>query len=393
MIYLDNAATSWPKPPDTWRAMEHFMREIGANPGRSGHRLAVDAARVLFDAREALAELFAVTDPLRIVLLRNATEALNLALFGLLRSGDHVITSSLEHNSVMRPLRALEQDGVQLTVIPCAPDGSLDPGEVKQAIRSNTKLIVLTHASNVLGTVLPVAEVGMLAREHEILFCVDAAQTAGAYPIDVDDMHIDFLAFTGHKSLLGPQGTGGLYIRQGIEDLLTPLVRGGTGSRSEWELQPDFMPDKYESGTPNTVGFAGLAAGVRFVLAHTVRRIRQKEKKLTQQLIDGLSSIPRVTCFGTRDADTQIAVVSFTIDGATVSEVAMVLDETYGILTRPGLHCAPSTHRTLGTFPEGTVRFAPGCFSSEDDVAAALSAVTSIASGPHERGMVYVQDR
>jgi cysteine desulfurase family protein len=379
VIYLDNAATSWPKPEETWQAMEHFTRSIGANPGRSGHRLSIEAGRILIEAREALAELFGIDDPLRLVFTRNATESLNLAICGIIKPGDHCVTTSMEHNSVMRPLRALEKKGLELTVVPCSPLGELDPQEVEKAIKKNTRLITLTHASNVVGTLMPVAEVGKIAHDHGVPLCIDAAQTAGAYPIDREAMRIDLLAFTGHKSLCGPQGTGGLYIREGLEEMIDPLIRGGTGSRSEFQEQPDFMPDKYESGTPNTVGIAGLGAGVRFCLAQGVARIRAKEEGLTSMLIEGLGAIPNCVLYGCGDAERQIAVVAFNIHDRTPSEVTMELDEEFNIMSRPGLHCAPAAHQTIGTFPQGTVRLSAGYFTTEEDIGFAIEAVGKIA--------------
>ncbi|HDN80647.1 MAG TPA: aminotransferase class V-fold PLP-dependent enzyme [Chloroflexi bacterium] len=387
MIYFDNAATSFPKPPQVAEAISHFLLHIGANPGRSGHRLSVEAGRIVYEAREALAQLFNIEDPLRIVFGHNVTEALNLALRGLLRPGDHVITSSMEHNSVMRPLRALERRGVELSVIFCSPEGFLNPTDVEKAIRPNTRLIVINHASNVTGTILPVREVGKIAREHGLLLLVDAAQTAGAYPIDVEADFIDLLAFTGHKSLFGPMGTGGLYIGPRVPlDEFEPLKRGGTGSRSEFEEQPDFLPDKYESGTPNAVGLAGLAAGVRFVLGKSVGEIRRHEMELTRLLLEGLASIEGVTLYGPRDPSLQTATVSFNIAGMEPSEVALKLDEEYGIMCRPGLHCAPSAHRTIGTFPQGTVRFSLGFFNTPEEVEKSLEAVRAIAGKAISRG-------
>jgi len=245
MIYLDNAATSWPKPPCVVEAMVRFVNEVGANPGRAGHRLAVEAGRIVYGAREAIAELFNAADPLRVVFGQNVTEGLNLALRGLLRPGDHVVTSSIEHNSVMRPLRALEEQGVALSVVPCSPQGLMDPRDLERAIRPNSKMMVLNHASNVVGTILPVGEAGRIAREHELLLLVDTAQSAGAYPLDMQAEQIDLLAFTGHKSLYGPMGSGGLIVgERGNAPDLVPLKRGGTGSRSEWEEQPLFLPDR-----------------------------------------------------------------------------------------------------------------------------------------------------
>ena len=380
MIYFDNAATSWPKPPGVAEAMVHFMEKVGANPGRSGHRLSVEAERIVYSAREAVAELFHAPDPLHIVFGANATEALNLALRGLLRPGDHVVTSSMEHNSVMRPLRALEEQGVSLTVVSCSPHGFLNPPDLEAALRPETKLIVLNHASNVVGSLLPGREAGQIARRHGCLLLVDAAQTAGAHPIDVQADCIDLLAFTGHKALGGPMGTGGLVIGERVPvDEFEPLARGGTGSRSEHEEQPDFLPDKYESGTPNTVGLAGLAAGVRWASGQGVNAIRDYEIALAQQLITGLQAVPEITVYGGLDATRQTATVSFNVTGLEPSEVGLRLDEEYGVMCRVGLHCAPAAHRTIGTFPTGTVRFGLSYFNTLEEVEMALNAVREIA--------------
>jgi len=388
MIYLDNAATSWPKPPGVAEAMAHFMSHIGANPGRSGHRLSVEAGRTIYRAREALAELLNAPDPLRIAFSANATEALNLVLCGYLRPGDHVVTSSMEHHSVMRPLRALaagELGGpIELSVVPCSRQGFLDPAEVEQALRPETALIVLNHASNVCGSLLPVREVGAIARRHGCLLLVDAAQTAGTIPIDMEADQIDLLAFTGHKALGGPMGTGGLVVGQRVDvDRLRPLKRGGTGSRSEEEEQPGFLPDKYESGTPNAVGLAGLAAGLRWLQERGLAAIGEHEQTLTQRLIDGLREVPGLTVYGACDARRQTATVAFTVAGLAPSEVGLRPDEEFGILCRVGLHCAPAAHRTLGTFPQGTVRFGLGAFNTLASVDTALQAVAAIAAdGP-----------
>ena len=382
MIYLDNAATGWPKPPEVTQAMVDFMQRVGANAGRSGHRLSVEAARIVYQARERLATLLGVGDPLRIVFGRNATEALNLALAGLLRPGDHAITSSLEHNSVMRPLRALERRGVRLSVVHTSPQGFLEPLAVEAEIRPTTRLIALIHASNVIGTLLPIAEVGRIARRYDLLYLVDAAQTAGAYPIDVEAQAIDLLAFTGHKALLGPQGTGGLYIGPRVAlDELAPLMRGGTGSRSEEEEQPDFLPDRYESGTANGVGLAGLGAGVQWLLRQGVARVREHEAALTRRLLAGLERIPGVVVYGPRDAEQQTATVSFNVEGMEPSEVGQRLDEEFGVLCRVGLHCAPAAHRTIGTFPMGAVRWSLGALSTAAQVDAALEALAAIVRG------------
>jgi cysteine desulfurase family protein len=379
-IYLDHAATSWPKPPGVAEAMVRFLENVGANPGRSAHSLSVEAARIVYDAREAVAELLGVDDPARVVFGANLTEGLNLALRGLLRPGDHVITSSVEHNAMMRPLRALEAQQVAVTVVPATPAGELDLGLLEAAIRPATVLIAINHASNVSGLLAPVREVAGIARAHGLLLLVDAAQTAGCYPIDVGADCIDLLAFTGHKSLLGPTGTGGLVIGPRVDlERLEPLVRGGTGSRSESEEQPGFLPDRYESGTPNAVGLAGLAAGVRWVLQQGVDTLRRKEQQLARQLLDGLRGIPGVVLPGCGDASRQTATVSFTMPGIPPSAIGLRLDEEFGILCRVGLHCAPAAHRALGTYPDGTVRLAPGPFIEPAGIDRALEAVAAIA--------------
>jgi cysteine desulfurase family protein len=380
IIYFDNAATSWPKPETTVRAVESCLRETGGSPGRSGHSMSINASRVIFNAREALAGLLGLDDSLRIVLTKNATEALNIAIVGLLKPDDHVITSSMEHNSIMRPLRAMEATGVELTVLPCSTAGELDPGVIVPAIKKNTKAIFLTHASNVTGTIMSVAEIGRIAREHGLVFCVDAAQTAGALPIDIGAMNIDLLAFTGHKSLFGPQGTGGLYIRKDLDQIISPLMRGGTGSRSEYEEQPDFMPDKFESGTPNTAGYAGLSAGIDFILSQGLDTINAHEKRLTELFLQGIGAVDDVTIYGLKDASRRISVVSFNIRDIDPAKAALELDDRFGIMSRPGLHCAPSAHKTIGTFPAGTVRFSFSYFNTVKEINRAVDAVRSLAN-------------
>lgn len=380
-LYLDNAATSYPKPERTIEAMIHYHRHVGGSPGRSGHGLSIDAGRVVFEAREILAKLFHIDDPLRLVFTKNATEAINIVLMGLLRPGDHVITTAMEHNAVMRPLRFLESRGVELSVVPCSPLGELDPAHINAAFQRNTRLVILSHASNVTGSVMPIREIGAIIRDREdVLFCVDAAQTAGALPIDIEDMAIDLLAFTGHKSLYGPQGTGGLHIRKGLDTEILPLMRGGTGSRSEFEEQPEFMPDKYECGTPNTIGLAGLGAGAAYILEQGQAVIQEKEKKLMDRFLDGLTGLgsKRIILYGSRKAAEHIPVISFNINGITPSDAALFFEEHWGIMCRPGLHCAPAAHRTIGTFPEGTVRFSFGYFHSEEDIDRAVRAVEDL---------------
>ncbi len=380
MIYLDYAATSWPKPPEVLHAMTDFLEHAGGNPGRSGHRLSIAAARIIYNAREAAAELFHVPDPMRVIFTCNVTYALNLALRGLLRPGDHVVTSSLEHNSVMRPLRALERSGVQLTVVGCEADGSLNLEAMREAVTRGTRLVVVTHASNVIGTLLPVEEIAWIAHQAGALLLVDAAQTAGVIPIDQPALGIDLLAFTGHKGLLGPPGTGGLVIGERVDTAeLSPLVRGGTGSRSEFEEQPDLLPDKYESGTSNGAGIAGLGAGIRWVLDRGVESIRSHEAELSDALIGRLLNISGVTVYGPRCSSQMAAVVSCRVADQRVSDVGLQLDDEHEILCRVGLHCAPAAHKTIGTFPEGTIRLAPGVFTSHDDIRKVVAAIERIA--------------
>jgi cysteine desulfurase/selenocysteine lyase len=382
MIYLDNAATTWPKPPAVRNAMVGFMEEIGANPGRSGHLLSIEAARVLYEAREALSVLFHSKDPSRVIFTSNATESLNLALKGLLRPGDHVITSSMEHNSVMRPLRDLEKKGIALSILPCSREGTFNPGEMERTIRPDTRMVVLNHASNVTGTLLPVGEVGRIARSHNLLLLADVAQTAGAYPIDMERDEMDLLAFTGHKSLYGPQGTGGLIIGERIDAKeMIPLKQGGTGSRSEFEEQPDFLPDRFESGTPNGVGIAGLLAGIQFVLSKGVEEIHRQESGLIEKLIEGLCEIPQAKLYGLGDGEHRMATLSFSLANLSPSDVALRLERELGILCRPGLHCAPAAHRTIGTFPEGTIRFSLSIFNTEEEIEIAIRGVSALSKG------------
>jgi cysteine desulfurase / selenocysteine lyase len=376
MIYLDNAATSWPKPPEVVRAMTDVLERAGGNPGRSGHRLSIAAARVIYDTREEISQFFGLSDPLRVIFTANATHAINLALVGLLKPGDHVVTSSMEHNAVMRPLRSLEKQGVRLSIVPCASDGSLDVRAVAGVVTSDTRLVVLAHASNVVGTLLPIAEVAVIAHQAGALLLVDAAQTAGVIPIDMTATGIDLLAFTGHKELQGPPGIGGLLIADRIDVAqIKPLICGGTGSRSESEEQPDELPDKFESGTANLAGIAGLGAGLRWLKRRGIEETLSHLKALTRALIEGLSSLPEVKVYGTLDPDRSVAVVSFTVTGRRVSEIGFRLDEDYSILSRVGLHCAPAAHKTIGSFPEGTVRLAPGVFTMMEDIQQAIQAI------------------
>lgn len=377
-IYMDNAATTFPKPESVYVAVDNFNRYQGGNPGRGTHHQTIQAGSILLEAREALGRLFNIQDSARIAFTANVTESLNLGLKGWLRPGDHVITSSMEHNAVARPIFAMTHQGVEWTAVPCDPLGRLDPQLVAQAIRPNTRMICMLHASNLTGTILPIGEVGKIARQHGILFMVDTAQTAGVLELDVESQNIDILAFTGHKGLLGPQGTGGIYIRPGVQ--LKPLKEGGTGSQSESLEQPEYMPDRFESGTPNTPGIAGLLAGVNFVLDTGIPNIRSHERHLTDLLIQGLGDIKGVKVLGPLEVSQRVAVVAFNIEGADCGQVSLSLEYEYGIITRSGLHCAPLAHQTVGTLESGACRFSPGYFTTEADVQQVLQAVGIIAA-------------
>jgi cysteine desulfurase family protein len=366
-IYLDNAATSFPKPESVYQALDRFARHDLANPGRAGHKMALAAERALDDCRHRLKQLFHGESPERFIFTLNCTDALNMAFKGVLSDGAHVITTDLEHNSVSRPLRQMELDGrITLTRTKCDSGGTIDPDAIRQAITSKTRLIALTHASNVLGTVQPIAEVGRIARERDLLFLVDAAQTAGAIPIDVQALNIDLLAFPGHKSLLGPTGTGALYV--GSRAKVGVWREGGTGGDSSSETQPKEFPYFLEGGTPNVLGVAGLAAGIQYVVDKGIDKIREHEVKLTERLWRRLDEIDGIQVFGQRDATKRVGTLSFRSETLPAAELGGILDQAFDIAIRPGLHCAPYIHRSLGTFPEGTVRVSPGAFSTEGDI-------------------------
>src|SRR5947208_2427990 len=378
MIYLDNAATSFPKPEGVYAALDHFARHSLANPGRAGHKMALAAEHALDDGRHRLNRLLNGRAPERFIFTLNATDALNMAIKGVLQAGDHVITTDLEHNSVSRPLRALELAGhITLTRLHADGTGTLDPDAVARAITPQTRLIAMTHASNVLGTVQPIADVGRIARERDLLFLVDAAQTAGVLPIDVQAMHIDLLAFPGHKSLLGPTGTGALYV--GPRAQVRAWREGGTGGDSASETQPREFPYFLEGGTPNVLGVAGLAAGLKYVQERGMDSIRRHEVKLMERLWRRLDEMPQYEVFGHRDLARRVGTLSFRTQVLPAPEVGGILDQAFEVAVRPGLHCAPYIHRSLGTFPEATVRVSPGPFRTEQDIdhlAGALAEIT-----------------
>jgi cysteine desulfurase/selenocysteine lyase len=356
-------------------AVAAAIRRAG-NPGRSGHVLSIRSARDLFTARERLSELFGCPDSSRFVFTGNATAALNQAIKGVLQPGDHVVTTSVEHNSVMRPLRRMEEAGVRVTVIPAGRDGVMDARSLVAAFRKGTRLVVMTHASNVSGALQPIGPVAEEAGKRGILMLVDAAQTAGVVPIDLRALPVDLLAASGHKGLLGPQGTGFLYVRDGVR--VTPLIEGGTGSRSESDHQPEFFPDALESGTQNSVGIAGLSASLGWILARGVDAIRRKETAITAMLLEGMARIPGAILLGPPEASQRVPVVSFLMEGMDPSEVCRRLEKGSGILARSGLHCSPNGHRALGTFPAGTVRVSPGPFTTRGEISRLLYALRGI---------------
>jgi cysteine desulfurase family protein len=377
-IYLDNAATSFPKPECVYVALDAFARQSLANPGRAGHKMALAAERALDDCRHLLNQLFHGKEPARWVFTLNGTDALNMALKGVLEDGDHVITSDLEHNSVSRPLRALELAGrISLTRLRADAGGTIDPDEARRALTPKTRLIALTHASNVLGTVQPVTEVGRIARESDVLFLVDAAQTAGVLSIDVQDMGIDLLAFPGHKSLMGPTGTGALYV--GPRARLRPWREGGTGGDSSSETQPREYPYYLEGGTPNVLGVAGLAAGVRWVQQRGLGEIHRHEVELTERLWRRLDEMGGYAVLGHRDHARRVGTISFHSEVLPAAELGGILDQAFDVAIRPGLHCAPYIHRAQSTFPDGAVRVSTGPFNTSDDVDALASALEEIA--------------
>lgn len=375
---MDNAATSWPKPESVWEAVLRVGKTIGANPGRAGHQMAIDAGRAIYNARVAIARLFQFPDPLRVVFTLNATDALNLAIFGLLKPGDHVLTTRLEHNAVARPLYILQHRGVEVTYLDGDDYGRIDPDEIKQNRKANTKALILNHASNVTGAMQDLENIVKAAKALDLLVIVDAAQTAGVFPIQMEAWGIDLLAFPGHKGLLGPQGTGGLCIMPGID--LEPLRYGGTGSQSESELQPLCLPDRFESGTPNTPGIAGLAAGVEYIHQFGQAKIEAHERMLTQQLMEGLAGLKGVRLMGPPIGESRAAVLSLTVDGMEVAEMGFLLDKAFNIAVRTGLHCAPLAHRRSGTFTTGTVRLSPGIFSTETEIKEVVAAITQLVN-------------
>ncbi|HAQ41458.1 MAG TPA: cysteine desulfurase [Clostridiales bacterium] len=377
MIYLDNAATTYPKPKSVYQSVMKAMTEYGANPGRGSHAMAIEGARVIYETRELMAQLFNLDDPMRVIFTFNATDSLNQAIKGVLNPGDHVITTSMEHNSVLRPVKELEKYGVENTIVQCAPDGRVKVEDIEAAVKSNTRLVVTTHVSNLTGTIMPVEEIGKMCRGKNILYLIDAAQSAGVLDIDMKKHNIDLIAVPGHKGLLGPQGTGALLIN--CETEIKHLREGGTGSESSSMMQPDFYPDKLEAGTHNLPGIAGLNAGLKYILNKGTKSIYSHENNLLDIFINEMRKNHKIKIYGPEDINGRCGVVPVNIEDIDSSEVAYRLDTEYGIAVRPGLHCAPLAHKTIGTEKKGAVRFGVGPFNKKSDIMAAVKALDEIS--------------
>lgn len=378
-LYLDNAATSFPKPESVYNAMNDYMIKVGANPGRGVSNISFCGNKLVFNCRNEIASFFNFDNPQNVVFTSNITESLNVLIQGIATPGCHIITSAMDHNSTLRPLSYLKSIGmIELDIVPCTETGELLVDQFKKYIKPNTRAVFLSHASNIVGTIQPLEAIGKICKELNIFFVVDTAQTAGVLPIDFKSLNCNALAFTGHKSLLGPQGIGGFLIDDKMNSVCKPLIYGGTGSLSSDVIQPDFMPDKFESGTLNTPGIAGLLAGIKFINETGITNILEHESKLTKRFIDGCLNIPTIKVYGTKDVEKQTSTVSINSSLIDNSELGYLLDLEYGIATRTGLHCAPMAHKSIGTYPAGTLRFSFGYFNSTEDVDYALSSLDKI---------------
>lgn len=377
-IYLDNAATTYPKPESVYAALDRTVRETGVSPNRGGYRQSLDASRILFETRESLADLFNLSDSSRCIITHSATESLNLAVKGFVIPGDHVVTTTMEHNSLARPLHEVSKDGVALTWVSGDENGHVSIDAILEALQPDTRLVAMTHCSNVTGALNPAAEIGAALKARGVRFLLDASQSAGSVPVDIPAMNVDLFAAPGHKGLYGPQGTGFLYI---AEDLtLKPLMVGGTGGGSTELTPPVDLPERYESGTHNIAAIAGLKAGIDFIAARGIATIHAHEMNLVTRLIEGLSSVNGVQVLNRNLAKPRGPVISFTLNGIDPSFIGFTLDREFDIAVRVGLHCAPLAHRTIGTFPEGTVRVSPGIFNTSEDIDSFLAAVRDIAT-------------
>jgi cysteine desulfurase family protein len=377
VIYLDNAATSFPKPSRVYDEVLRCMSGYCANPGRGGHFMSIASGKAVMETREIICSFFQIKNPMQLCFTKNATEALNIAIKGCLKKGGHAITTSMEHNSVIRPLKELERNpGVELTIVKGNEKGEVNTADFNYNIKSNTKMIICTLSSNVNGVILPVKEIGKIAREKSVMFLVDASQGAGTIDIDVEKMNIDMLAFPGHKGLLGPQGTGGLYVGEGLEP--EPLMQGGTGSNSENIYQPEFMPDFLESGTLNTPGIVGLGYGIEFINGFGLENIRQYKHELIKKFHSGIAELEQIKEYNLTDIDKNSGIIALNFEEMDCAEVSYILDKEYGIATRSGLHCAPLAHETLGTLKLGVVRFSVGCFNTFEEINKTVDALKNI---------------
>ena len=383
-VYLDNSATSWPKPPTVAKAISDYLNEYGGSPGRSGHSFSLRAAREVFETRELIAELFNARSSERVIFTANATHALNIALKGILKKGDHVIITSMEHNSMIRPLRYLENQGlIELSIVNCDSKGSINIENLINCFKPNTKLVATIHGSNVTGTLQPIRQIGNICKNNNVLYLIDAAQSAGFANIDMQQDNIDILAFTGHKKLYGPPGIGGLCINNDIA--IETLIHGGTGSKSEMEIHPEFYPDRLEAGTGNTVGVVGLKAGIQFILDKGIDKLRIKQTELTNYFIKQLQEINEVILYGINSDEDRLPIVSMNIKNIIPSDLAFKLDNEFEIMVRAGLHCSPLAHKTIGTFPQGTVRFSIGSFNTEEEINYTIEAIKRIIFNRKER--------
>jgi cysteine desulfurase family protein len=377
-VYLDNAATSYPKAPGVGNAVKHFIDDVGCNVKRGVYKSSLSAEEIVFETREQLCRLFNFDKPENVIFTQNITQSLNYILKGIFKPGDHCIVSSMEHNAVMRPLTQLKAEGVEFSRIQCDVFGRLNPKDILEHIKSNTKAIVMTHASNVCGTVLPIYEAGKICKDKGLNFIIDSAQGAGALRLDSQQLNADAIAFTGHKGLMGPQGIGGFLVNDKLANMMNPLITGGTGSFSDSEEQPEYLPDKFEAGTPNIPGIFGLNTALKYLESIGIEEIWSNEMRLTSEFINEVSNMKDVALAGLTDIADRTAVVSLDFPGRDNAEISYELDKEYGIATRCGLHCAPSAHKTLGTFPQGTVRFSFSHFTTLEEVKYAVDAINKI---------------
>ncbi|KEI94573.1 cysteine desulfurase [Clostridium botulinum A2B7 92] len=378
-IYLDNAATTYPKPEKVYSSILNYMKNVGASPGRGGYENALTGDRMVYKCRQSLINLFNFNKIENVVFTSNITASLNILIKSIVKNGWHVITSSMDHNSVIRPLVSLEKSNkIELDILNCSEEGLINIEDFKNAIKDNTKLVVLSHASNIVGTIQPLEAIGKICKEKGIYFIIDSAQTAGVLPLNFQNLNCNALAFTGHKALLGPQGIGGFIIDDELNNIATNFIEGGTGSLSESTLQPDFLPDKFESGTMNTPGIAGLLAGIEYINEEGLNAIKEREEYLSREFINGLLNIDSVKVYGPLDASLRTAAISVNSSKIDNSELGFLLDSEFGVMVRTGLHCAPLAHKTIGSFPQGTLRFSFGAFNDIKDINYALYALNSI---------------